>query len=102
MAYVGVGACLMDEILEITLTPRVPITYSVWHYEKRPTLTRQIRRTEDLEEVERVVAAYEGKGEYVFVTYNWDGKNFFLLNSLDGVRSTRDYRRSVAKIAYGH
>jgi len=78
------------------------IVYSVWHQEKRPALTRQIRRTEDLKEVERVVAAYEGPKEYVYVTYSWDGKTFFLFNSLDAVRSMRDYRRSVAKFTYGH
>jgi len=72
------------------------ITYRVWHRERK--LSRLIRATVSTDEVLRVVEVYGGKNEYVFVTYTWLERTFFLLNSLDGEISPIDYRAAVAKL----
>ena len=75
------------------------ITYRVWYRER--ALSRLIRTTSSLDEVERVVEAYGGKNEYVFVTMTWYKRTYFLLNSLDGKVTMTDYRQAVAKLLRG-
>ena len=75
------------------------ITYRVWHRERK--LSRMIRETTSVDEVDRVVEAYGGKNEYVFVTMTWYKRTYFLLNSIDGKVSMTDYRQAVAKLLRG-
>jgi len=77
------------------------ITYRVWHREE--TLERLVGASTSIDEALRILDVHSGPQEFAYITLTWSSptsrtRTYFLVNSLDGNLTTKDYRSAVRKL----
>ena len=77
------------------------LTYRIWHRERK--LERLVGSSTDLGEALELLEVHSGPQEYAYITLTWkiEGvptKTYFLINSVNGQLTMKDYRAAVWKL----